>query len=71
MISDRLGANPLPIQLPVGKEAEFEGIIDLVEEKMLVFDEQSLGQEVTIREVPAEYKETFTAARMVRDVFRR
>jgi elongation factor G len=65
MISDRLGANPLPIQLPVGKEAEFEGIIDLVEEKMLVFDEQSLGQEVTIREVPAEYKETFTAARMV------
>ena len=47
MISDRLGANPLPIQLPVGKEAEFEGIIDLIEERMLVFDEQSLGQEVT------------------------
>ncbi len=65
MISDRLGANPLPVQLPVGKEAEFEGIIDLVEEKMLVFDEQSLGQEVTIREVPAKYIETFTAARMV------
>ncbi|MGB3210457.1 MAG: elongation factor G [Desulforhopalus sp.] len=65
MIADRLGANPLPIQLPVGKEAEFEGIIDLVEGRMLVFEEQSLGQEVTIREVPAEYIEKFTAARMM------
>ena len=65
MISKRLGANPVPIQIPVGKEAEFEGIIDLIEERMLVFDEQSLGQEVTEQEIPAEYKEKFTAARMM------
>ena len=65
MMVDRLGANPLPIQIPVGKEAEFEGIIDLIEEKMLVFDEQSLGQEVAEKEVPAEYKETFAAARLM------
>lgn len=65
MIADRLGANPLPIQLPVGQEAEFEGIIDLIEERMLVFNEQSLGQEVTEVEVPAEYREKFTAARLV------
>jgi len=65
MIADRLGANPVPIQLPVGKEAEFEGIIDLIEGKMLTFDEQSLGQEVTVKEVPAEYKEKFTAARLM------
>ncbi|MCP3892714.1 MAG: elongation factor G [Desulfobulbaceae bacterium] len=65
MISDRLGANALPIQIPAGKEAEFEGVIDLIEEKMLVFDEQTLGQEVTESEVPATYKEEFTAARMV------
>ncbi len=65
MISNRLGANPVPIQLPVGKEAEFAGIIDLIEGRMLVFDEQSLGQEVTILEVPAEYKEKFAAARML------
>lgn len=64
MISKRLGANPLPIQLPVGKEAEFEGIIDLIEERMLIFDEQSLGQEVIQKEVPAAYKEKFTAARL-------
>lgn len=65
MIAKRLGANPLPIQLPVGKEAEFEGIIDLIEEKMLVFDEQSLGQEILEREIPGDYKEKFTAARMM------
>ncbi len=65
MITKRLGANPLPIQLPVGKEAEFEGIIDLIEEKMLVFDEESLGQEVLEREIPGSYKEKFTAARMM------
>jgi elongation factor G len=65
MITDRLGANPLPVQIPAGSEAEFEGVIDLIEEKMLVFDEQSLGQEVEVREVPVIYKEEFTAARMV------
>jgi elongation factor G len=65
MIASRLGANPVPIQLPVGKEAGFEGIIDLIEGSMLVFDEQTLGQEVIKREVPAEYKETFTAARLM------
>lgn len=65
MIAKRLGANPLPIQLPVGKEAEFEGIIDLIEEKMLVFDEQSFGQEIIEKEIPGDYKEKFTAARMM------
>jgi elongation factor G len=65
MIAKRLGANPLPIQIPAGAESEFEGVIDLIEERMLVFDEQSMGQEVTEREVPAIYKEKFTAARLV------
>jgi elongation factor G len=65
MMSTRLGANPVPIQLPVGKETDFAGIIDLIEGRMLVFDELTLGQEVTEREVPAEYKEKFTAARLM------
>lgn len=64
MMEKRLGANPVAIQLPVGVEAEFEGVIDLIEEKMLIFNEQSLGQEVEEREIPAEYREGFTAARM-------
>jgi len=65
MIAERLGANPVPVQVPVGKEAEFSGVIDLVEEKMLIFNEQSLGQEIEVTEVPAEHREIFTAARMV------
>ncbi len=64
MIEDRLGANPVPIQIPVGKEAEFAGVIDLIEEKMLTFDEHSLGQEVSAVDIPAEHIDDFTAARM-------
>ncbi len=65
MITERLGANPVAIQIPVGKEAEFRGVIDLIEGKMLLFGEQSLGQEVEVVEVPGEYIERFTAARMM------
>jgi elongation factor G len=64
MMSERLGANPLPLQVPVGKEADFTGVIDLIEEKMLGFSEQSLGQEVVESAIPDHYKEVFTAARM-------
>ncbi|MBU1566201.1 MAG: elongation factor G [Proteobacteria bacterium] len=65
MIAKRLGANPLPVQMPVGNEAHFEGIIDLIEERMLIFNEQSLGQEVTELTIPENYKEKFTAARLM------
>jgi elongation factor G len=61
---DRVGANPLALQIPVGKEADFAGVIDLVEEKMLSFSEQSLGQEVVESAIPDHYREAFTAARM-------
>ncbi|MEN8188351.1 MAG: elongation factor G [Thermodesulfobacteriota bacterium] len=64
MMEERLGSNPVALQVPVGAEADFKGIIDLVEEKMLVFDEDSLGQEVQELEIPEEYKEKFTAAHM-------
>jgi elongation factor G len=64
MIASKLGANPIPLQIPVGIEAEFEGVIDLIEEKMLVFTEQSLGQDIIEKDIPAPYIESFTAARM-------
>ena len=65
MIADRLGANPVALQLPVGSESEFVGVIDLVEGKMFTFDEDSLGQEVRELEIPENYKQKFTAAHMV------
>ncbi|MEE4241601.1 MAG: elongation factor G [Desulfopila sp.] len=64
MISKKLGANPVAIQIPVGKESGFTGVIDLIEETMLEFKEQSLGQEVIKKDIPAEYREMFSAARM-------
>ena len=65
MMEERFGANPVALQIPVGSEVDFTGVIDLIEEKMLVFKEQSLGQEIEEVDIPAEFKEEFTAARMV------
>ena len=53
---DRLGANPLPIQLPIGNEAEFEGVVDLVEMKALVWKDE-LGTEFETVEIPADLLE--------------
>ncbi len=64
MMSDKLGANPVAIQVPVGTEADFVGVIDLIKEKMLEFSEQSLGQEVVEKDIPDEHREMFSAARM-------
>jgi len=50
---DRLGAHPLPIQLPIGQEGGFEGVVDLIEMKAMVWQDE-LGTEFETREIPAE-----------------
>ncbi|WP_175614701.1 elongation factor G [Piscibacillus halophilus] len=55
-IEDRLGANAHPIQLPIGAEDQFEGIIDLVEMKAY-FYEDDLGTRAKATEIPDEYKD--------------
>jgi elongation factor G len=57
MIVDRLGAVPLPIQLPIGSEAEFVGLIDLVEMKAVRWLDESLGAKFVVEEIPADLKE--------------
>jgi len=52
MMVDRLGANPLVISLPIGSEAEFLGIIDLVQMKAIIWEEESLGAKFNIQEIP-------------------
>src|SRR5947209_1412906 len=59
---DRLGANPVPIQLPIGAEADFEGIVDLVTNKA-IFYKIELGKEQDVIDIPAELAEQPTAAR--------
>ncbi|HBT97031.1 MAG TPA: elongation factor G [Desulfobulbaceae bacterium] len=60
---DKLNTNPVLLQLPIGQESEFCGVIDLIEEKMLTFADTSLGQLVEVGEIPASYKEMSAAAR--------
>ncbi|MBW7882357.1 MAG: elongation factor G [Caldilineaceae bacterium] len=62
MIVERLGANPLPIQLPIGVEDTFKGVIDLFEMKAHVFTDE-LGAMPTIIDVPEELQEAALAAR--------
>jgi elongation factor G len=62
MIIDRLGANPLPIQLPIGKEDTFRGVIDLIEQKAYIFTDQ-LGASPTITDIPGEYSAAVATAR--------
>ena len=55
-IHDRLQANAHPIQLPIGAEDQFEGVIDLVEMKA-IYNEGSVGENLVEKEIPAEYQE--------------
>jgi elongation factor G len=58
---DRLGAHPVPIQLPIGAEAGFEGVVDLVKMKAIVYKDE-LGKEQDIVEIPAALAEAAAAA---------
>ena len=55
MMADRLGANPVPIQLPIGAEDQFTGIIDLVEMHAIMFNETENNIDPSIAEIPADY----------------
>ena len=55
MIHSRLGAVPVPIQLPLGKEDGFQGVIDLIEQVAIVWEQESMGQQFTRQEIPKEY----------------
>src|SRR5689334_16465327 len=57
MIRSRLHANPIAVQYPLGKEDAFKGIIDLINEKAILYRDETLGAEYSVEEIPAEYKE--------------
>jgi len=56
-IRDRLGANAVPVELPLGAENEFEGVIDLVEQKAYRFRDETLGAQFDVLDVPSQYKD--------------
>ena len=62
-IRDRLGANAVAIQWPLGLEDDHKGVIDLIKMKAYVFDDESKGQKFDTVEIPAEYKDVCQKAR--------
>jgi elongation factor G len=63
MIRNRLNAHPVAIQCPIGKEDNFEGVIDLIEQKAIVYHDETLGAEFETSDIPAEYKDIVKAYR--------
>jgi elongation factor G len=64
MIRDRLKAKPVPLQIPMGSEENFKGIIDLIHGNARIFDDSSLGANFTIESVPDDYKDLFDSMRL-------
>ncbi|WP_416898289.1 MAG: elongation factor G [Minwuia sp.] len=74
MMEDRLGCVPMPLQLPIGAELDFIGVIDLIEMRAIVWKDESLGAEFEYREIPAdladqaaEYREKLVEAAVEQD----
>jgi len=58
MMRDRLGANPIALQVPIGAEDSFEGVVDVLQQKAVVWDGTELGAKFHEEEVPADLAET-------------
>ncbi len=56
-IKEKLGANPVPIQIPIGAEERFKGIIDLVAMKSVVWHDETMGADYSVEEIPADMLE--------------
>ena len=63
MMRSRLAANPVPVQLPIGSEDAFVGVVDLVEPRAIYWDHESLGAQFRVEEIPAELAPAVQAAR--------
>ncbi|MDG2336078.1 MAG: elongation factor G [Myxococcota bacterium] len=63
MIRERLGANAIPLQLPIGAEEDFEGVIDLIKNQALYWEDESLGANFRATEIPESLREVADEAR--------
>jgi elongation factor G len=64
MIKDRLGARPAVLYLPIGIESSFKGLVDLVENRAIIWLEESLGAKFEYQDIPADMADAAAAARM-------
>ena len=63
MMRERFTSIPVPIQIPAGSEENFRGAIDLINQKLMVWDDSSHGMEYTIQEIPEEFTAQATSQR--------
>ena len=63
MMKAQLGANPLPLQLPIGEGTDFAGVIDLITQKAMHWDTADQGQTYSEREIPSEFQDEVDQAR--------
>ena len=64
MMKDRLGAKAVPLQIPMGSEDEFKGIVDLITGKAFVFDDLSKGKEYNVVDIPADLQDIYDTLRL-------
>jgi elongation factor G len=62
-IRERLSANPVPIQLPIGSEDEYRGVVDVVRMKAIVWNDETMGSEYSVEDIPAAMADDAAAAR--------
>ena len=63
MIQNRLGAHALPIQLPIGAESDFKGVVDIIERRAIIFNDDDRGWTPVITDIPANMADEVEAAR--------
>ncbi len=64
MIRDRLGAKPVPLQIPIGAEENFQGVVDMVRGKAVYFDTESQGRDYVYKDIPADLQDTYEELRL-------
>ena len=64
MITENLGANPLPLQIPIGAEEDFQGVVDLVKMKAIVWTGEEMGASFEERDIPADLQDQADEYRM-------
>ncbi|MCC5914306.1 MAG: elongation factor G [Balneolaceae bacterium] len=64
-MANKLNANPIPIQIPIGAEDNFKGVVDLINMQAIVWDDESLGAKYDVVEIPEELKEKVVEYRKI------
>ncbi len=64
MIRDRLGAKPVPLQIPIGSEENFEGVVDMIQGKAVYFDTESMGKEYVYKDIPESLMDRYEELRL-------